>query len=141
MAKSNSSPYKDVLGAIAAAVMAIACLVAAVYHISILHQLERHGVRVEAVVVGFERGAKGSRWAIYQYRTLNDQQITARDLFLQYIKGVDKGQSLRVIYDARDASRVTADLGIWTWQAPAIFLFGFIFLFVLTILVWRHRQT
>ena len=133
--------YKDTAGALAAAILAIACLIAAIYHIKILIDLDRNGIRVHASVVGFERGAKNSKSAIYHYVTESGLEVTARDKFLQYLKRVKKGDSLYVIYDRNDVYTVTADLGIWIWQAPAIFLFGFTFLTILVVLVWHHRAT
>jgi len=67
--------------------------------------------------------------------------VTTRDTFQQYIRGVNRGESVIVIYDRDDIKKVTADLGIWTWQAPAIFLSGFVLLAILAILIWRHRST
>ena len=83
--------YRDTAGAIAAIILAIACLVAAVYHTRVLIDLNHRGVKVTATVVDFDRGSRNSKWAVYLYITRSGQETTARDAFQQYVKGVDKG--------------------------------------------------
>ena len=122
-------------------VLAIACLVAAVYHARVIIELNERGVKASATVVDFHRGARNSKWAIYHYTLPDGQQMTTRDIFQQYVKGVEEGDQVDVIYDRDDTGTVTADLGMWIWQAPAIFGSGFVVLSVLSILIWRHRGT
>ena len=114
---------------------------AAVYHIKILIDLEQTGVSITAVVVDIERGARNSSWAVYNFNTEDGQEVTARDAFQQYVIRVEKWESLYVIYDRNNIETVTADLGIWTWQAPLIFFCGFFFLVILAYLIWRHTKT
>ena len=116
---------KDALGCIAALVIALASLAACLYHVSVLLDLTRNGIRSPAQVVGFERGARNTKWAVYRYSTGTGQTVTARDVFQQYVRRVGKGQAIVVLYDPEEPSRVTADLGPWNWQGPAIFGVGF----------------
>lgn len=136
----QSQKFKDRAGLIAALVLAIACLAAAIYHIRIIVDLQQHGVSTQAIVVDIKHGARNSSWAIYQYSLPDGREIVAKDLFQQYIKQVDRGESVRVLYHRQHVTRVTADLGWWIWQAPVIFLSGFILLAILVDCIWRHRS-
>jgi hypothetical protein len=137
----KSQKFKDIAGFIAAIILSTACLAAATFHINVILDLKHHGVRVNARVVDISRGARNSSWAVYQYAIANGQHTTARDKFQQYIKRVHKGETVWVIYHRNDVETVTADLGIWIWQAPAIFLSGFLLLAVLAFFIWRKRST
>jgi hypothetical protein len=137
----KSQKFKDIAGCIAAIIFSVACLAASTYHIKIILDLKQLGSRADATVVDIERGARNSKWAIYRYLTTDDQDVIARDKFQQYIKRVHKGESVTVMYHKEDVKNVTADLGLWTWQAPVIFLFGFLFLAIIGFLIWRHRAT
>ena len=130
----------DRLGIIACYIMAFASLWAALHQLHILLPLLDEGKRTEAIVVDIKRGAKNSKWAIYQYQAETGKQITSRDQFQMYIIRQHKGDNLIVIYDPENPETVTADLGLWTWQAPAIFLFGFLFLATLGILILQSRH-
>lgn len=140
MKRGLSKQSKDNLGFLAALVLALLCLAGSLYHVRILLELEEHGVKVPALVVGFKRGARNASWSIYQFSISDGNQITAQDKFQQYIRGVEKGETVQVIYDRRDPSLVTADLGLWTWQAPIIFALGFLFLLVIAFLIRRHSK-
>ncbi len=131
---------KDTIGALAAGLFALISAIACAYHVSVLTDLLRDGVRTSAVVVDFERGARNSRWAVYRYAGPSGEPITARDLFLEYIRGVERGENIFVLYDPESPDRVTADLGVWNWQAPAIYGVGFVLLAGLTLAVWIHRS-
>ena len=141
MSYMRTNKSRDIAAFIGVTILAIACLVAAAYHIRVLVDLHQRGVRVEAVVVEIKRGARNSGWAVYRYTPDGGRETIARDKFQLYIKRVKRGQSVNVIYDKNDVKRVTADLGMWTWQAPAIFLFGFAFMAILAFLIWRYRST
>ena len=135
------SPVKisDRTAVIACYILAVTALVAAIYHVQLLLPLLKDGKRAEAVVTGINVGAKNSKRAVYQFATETDKQVTARDLFQMYFIRLHEGDHVSVLYDAADSSRVTADLGLWVWQGPAIFLFGFVFLATLGILVLRFK--
>jgi uncharacterized protein DUF3592 len=124
---------------IACCVLAFASLTGAIYHTLLLLPLLDHGKWVEAVVVGIDNGAKGSKWAVYQFDTDIDQQMTSRDIFQMYFIRLHKGDYITVIYDPNNKRMVTADLGLWNWQGTAIFLFGFVFLASLGVLILRYE--
>ena len=129
----------DRLGIIACYIMAFTSLGAAVYHLHIILPLLDDGIRTEAIVVDIKKGAKNSKWAIYQYQTETGIQLTSRDKFQMYIVRLHKGNHVTVIYDPEKPETVTADLGLWTWQGVVIFMFGFLFLATLGVLILRYK--
>lgn len=137
----RSQRFKDVAGTVAALIIAITSLVAAIYHLRVVLDLKQHGTVVNARVIDIERGARNSKWAVYDYTTESGQKTVARDIFQQYIKRVHPGQDVRVIYLNRETKTVTADLGVWIWQAPVIFFSGFLILGVIAFFIWRARST
>ena len=120
--------------------LAFACLIATIYHIKLLFPLLKHGIRTDAVVTGIDIGAKGSKKAIYRYQVKTGAEINSRDIFQMYVIRLHKGDRVTVIYDPDDATVVTADLGIWVWQGPAIFLFGFVFFTVVGIVILKFKS-
>ena len=124
---------------IACYVLAFASLAGAIYHTQLLLPLLNHGKRTEAVIVSIDKGAKGSKFAIYQFDTDTDQQMTSRDMFQMYFIRLHKGERVTVIYDPNNKRMVTADLGLWNWQGTAIFLFGFVFLASFGVLILRYK--
>lgn len=124
---------------IACYVLAFTSLAGAIYHTQLLLPLLDHGKRAEAVVVAIDKGAKGSKFAIYQFDTDTDQQITSRDMFQMYFIRLHKGEHITAIYDPNNQRMVTADLGLWNWQGTAIFLFGFVFLASFGVLILRYK--
>ena len=124
---------------IACYVLAFTSLAAAIYHTQLLLPLLDNGKRAEAIVVAIDRGAKGSKFAIYQFDTETEQQVTSRDNFQMYFIRLHKGEHVTVIYDPKDTSIITADLGLWNWQGTAIFLFGFVFLASFGVLILRYK--
>lgn len=135
----KTTRVSDRNAAIAAYLLAFVCLVAATYHIKLLLPLLKHGIRTEAVVTGIDVGAKGNKKAIYRYQTKTGAEISSRDIFQLYLIRLHKGDRVTVIYDSDDATVVTADLGLWVWQGPAIFLFGFVFFAALGILILKFK--
>ena len=125
---------------LAAVVLALTSLFAAYYHVKYLQPLLDEGERVTGLVVDIDHGAKGSKWAVYAFHTRDGQSITARDLFQMYFKRLDKGEEIPVLYLPSNPKIVTADLGAWNWQGPAIFLFGFVFLLTAGILILKYRK-
>lgn len=136
----EKNKISDRLGIIACYIMAFTSLGAAFYHLHILLPLLYEGKRTEAIVVDIKRGAKNSKWAIYQYQTETGKQLTSRDQIQMYIIQLHKGDHLNVIYDPENPETITADLGLWTWQAPAIFLSGFLFLVTLGVLIHKNKH-
>lgn len=129
----------DRTAVIACYILAVTSLVAAIYHIQLLLPLLNDGKRAAAVVIGIDVGAKNSKRAVYQFTTETGKQVMARDIFQMYIIRLHKGDHVTVMYDPSDSSRVTADSGLWVWQGPVIFLFGFFFLATFGILILRFK--
>lgn len=128
----------DRYAVIACLVLAIACIAAFIFHVYKLSPLLDHGKRAVAVVTGFHRGVRGSKWAIYRFVTEKGEEISARDLFQMYIIRLDKGDEITVIYDPDNPATVTANFGILIWQGPVIFLSGFVLLTVLGFLIKKY---
>lgn len=126
-------------GLIACYILAFTSLALAVYHSQLLLQLLGDGKRAHAIVAEIKRGAKNSKWAVYQFNTGTGEAVTARDKFPMYIIRLHKGDHVTVIYNPADTGTVTADLGLWIWQGPIIFLFGFIFLAGTGVLILRFK--
>lgn len=124
---------------IACYVLAFTSLAAAIYHTQLLLPLLENGKRAEAIVVGIDRGAKGSKRAIYQFDTETDKQVVSRDKFQMYFIRLHKDDHVTVIYNPNDISIITADLGLWNWQGTVIFLFGFVFLASFGVLILRFK--
>lgn len=135
----KKSRVSDRTAAIAAFVLAFASLYAAIYHIRQLLPLLEAGEQADAIVTEIDRGARNTKWAVYRFEAQDARIITARDLFQLYIRRLHKGDHVTVIYDPSDPDRVTADLGLWVWQGPVIFLSGFVFLAILGILIIRFK--
>lgn len=131
---------KDLAGLIATLVLSFLCLFAAIYHIQKVSLLLKQGEKADARVVDIYRGARNSKWAVYAFQTQLNNKITARDQFQMYIKRMDKGDQVRVIYLPNDPTFVTADLGLWIWQGTVIFIFGFIFLLIIGILILKYSS-
>ena len=74
----------DLAAIIACYVLAFTSLAGAIYHTQLLLPLLDNGKRAEAIVVAIERGAKSSKFAIYQFDTETEQQVTSRDKFQMY---------------------------------------------------------
>lgn len=129
---------RDRVGCIAALILAAICLVAAASQLAIIMDLRANGVATDAQVTGFKIGARNSTWAIYSFKTLTDEAVTAQDRFQQYIRRVQRGDKIRVLYDPDDPTTVTADLGAWIWQGPAIFGSGFVLLVSIAVLIRRQ---
>ena len=125
---------------LAAVVLALTSLFAAYYHVKYLLPFLDEGERVTALVVDIHRGARNSKWAVYTFHTREGQSVTARDLFQMYFKRLHRGEEVPVLYLPSNPKIVTADLGAWNWQGPAIFLFGFIFLLTIGILILGYRK-
>jgi hypothetical protein len=126
-------------GIIACYILALVCLSAAIYQVKLLLPLLKGGRRAEALVIGIDVGVKGGKKAIFQFFTETGRDVTSRDMFDMYIIRLHKGEHVTVVYDPSDTKIVTADLGLWTWQGPAIFFFGFAFLAALGISLQRLK--
>lgn len=99
----------------------------------------KNGKHVEAIVIGIERGFRNSKRAIYQFPVETGKTVTARDIFQMYIIRQHKGDHVTVVYDPSNTDNVTADTGLWIWQGPVIFLFGFVFLVTTGILIFHFK--
>ena len=121
-------------------ILALACLVAAIYSLQNLTPLINEGRRADAVVVAVDLGVKGTRKAVFRFVTDMGDEVVATDTQDMYFVRLHTGEQVGVIYDPVDPTLVTADLGLWVWQGPAIFLFGFVFLMALGLLVPRMKK-
>ena len=135
----KTARVSDRNAALAAYGLAFVCLVAAIYHIKLLLPLLNYGIRAEAVVTGIAVGARGSKKATYRYQTQTGANVRSRDIFQLYVIRLHKGDRVTVIYASDDVTTVTADLGLWVWQGPAIFLFGFVFFTALGIMILKFK--
>lgn len=118
----------DRWGLVACYLLALACLVAAVYNLQMLVPLLNNGRHADAVVVAVDRGVKGAMNAVFQFVTETGTEVVAQDRLDMYFVRMETGEQVTVIYDPSDPTVVTADLGVWVWQGPAVFLLGFILL-------------
>jgi hypothetical protein len=128
------------LGTLRAAILGVACLAAAIYHVSVLVPLLGSGESAPARVTGVHRGARNSKWAEYEFITSAGQTVQARDAIQMYIRRPEPGDRVVVIYDPANPSVVTADLGVWVWQGAIVFFGGFIILFMLLIAIVRRGR-
>ncbi len=141
MLKNSGNNRTTILGVAACFLLGAACLAAAISQARLIHHLVIEGRRAEAMVVGIEKGAKGTRKAVYRFTNDTGETLTLPDAFAFYLVRPHQGDSLTVRYDPSRPRRVTADLGIWTWQGPTIFAGGFILLFALGIILIRTART
>ena len=135
----NSNRRSTVLGIIACYILALACLAGGVYQTHRLLSLVNEGKRADAVVVGIDVGVKGGKRAVLQFVTDAGSTVVTRDLFQMMVFRFDKGEHVTVLYDPSDPGIATIDLGLWTWQQPVFFYFGFVFLGILGLLIARAK--
>ena len=118
-------------GILACYTLALVCLVGGIYTTNLLVPLIKEGKLADAEVVGIDVGAKSSKRAILQFITDTGSTAVSHDMFEMMIFRFNKGDRVTVLYNPLDVSVVTVDLGLWIWQQPVIFFFGFILLSVL----------
>jgi hypothetical protein len=140
MPKETGNKRTAVLGIAACFLLGAACLAAAIFQTRIILHLVREGYRTEAMVVGIDKGTRGAKWAVYRFTTETGATLTIRDAFSMYLVRPHRGESLTVLYDPFRPSRVTSDLGIWTWQGPALFAAGSVFLLALGFMLIRAEE-
>jgi len=122
--------------------LALACLVAAIYELQLLLPLVDRGSRADAEVVAVERGVKGTKKAVYRFVTTGGEDLVTPDRLDMYLVRLHTGERVAVFYDPSDPTLVTADLGLWGWQGPAIFLSGAVFLVALgLVLPWMKKNS
>jgi hypothetical protein len=133
----SSNRRSTILGIIACYILAFACLAGGVYQTHRLLHLANKGKRADAVVVGIDVGVKGSKRAVLRFVTDTGRTAESRDLFQIMVFRFNKGDHVTVLYDPSDPGIATIDLGLWTWQQPVFFYFGFVFLGILGLLIAR----
>jgi len=124
-------------GIAACFILAFICLAGGLYQTRLLLHLTNAGKRADAVVVGIDVGAKGGKRAVLQFVTDTGSTAVSRDQFQMMVFRFHKGDHVTALYDPADPGNVTIDLGLWTWQQPVIFYFGFVFLGILGLLLSR----
>ena len=87
-----------------------------------------------------ERGAKNSRWPVYEFTTDSGAEVRARDINQLMFAPINAGDTVTVYYDPADPSRVTADLGLWTWRGPIIFFSGAALIAGLGAAIWTYGR-
>jgi len=122
-------------GIISCYLLALACLAGSIYQASVLLPLLRYGKRVEGAVVDIQVGVKGGKRAVLQFVTDTGDTVESPDLLEMMLIRFSRDDRVTVIYDPSNTDTATIDLGVWTWQEPAFFLFGFILLAVLGIVL------
>lgn len=128
------------MGLVATAILGLACLVAGTYLAGELRSLSGSGLRAQALVADIERGARNSRWPVYEFSTDSGAKVRARDVNQLMFAPIDAGDTVSVFYDPADPARVTADLGLWTWRGPIVFFAGAALLAALGAAIWIHGR-
>ncbi len=98
-----------------------------------------HGERTQGVILQIKTGAKGSKRAVLKFKTIEEELIETPDFFPLFFEKRKKGEQVTVLYDPRNPKTATIDTGFWLWKIPAFLYFGFVFLFLLTIIIDRNR--
>lgn len=130
----------DRMGLAATAILAIACMGAGTFLLVKILNLTANGLRTEARVVDMERGAKNSKWPVYEFTTEKGIEVRARDLTQRMFAPVELGDTVSVLYDPADPSRAAAELGLWMWRGPVVFFSGSVFLVALGAAIWLHGR-
>jgi len=128
------------LGVYAGFFLALTSLGIAVHETMTITHLLIEGKRADAVIVDIDSGYKRGRKAVLQFTTEADETVTARSLFQMHLIRNHRGDEVTVLYDPADPKVATIDLGIWTWQEPAILYFGFVFLTALSLAMLSLRS-
>ena len=126
-------------GIVACFILASICLAGGIYQTQLLLHLTIEGKRADAVVVGIDVGARGSKRAVLQFVTDTGSTAVSRDQFQMLVFRFHKGDHVTAWYDPADPGIVTIDLGLWTWQQPVFFYLGFVFLGILGLLLPRLK--
>ena len=125
---------------LATTVLTIACFGGGTFLLLKILHLTENGLRAEARVAAIERGAKNSKWPVYEFTTASGLEVRARDITQLMFAPVEMGDSVTVLYDPADPSQVAADLGRWLWRGPAIFFTGSVFCLGLGAAIWIHGR-
>ena len=133
----NPNRRSPIWGIGACFILAFICLAGGIYQTQFLLHLTNEGKRADAVVVGIDVGAKGSKRAVLQFVTDTGSTAVSHDQFQMLAFRFHKGDHVTALYDPADPGIATIDLGLWTWQQPVIFYFGFIFLGILGLFLSR----
>jgi hypothetical protein len=126
-------------GIVACFILAFLCLAGGIYQTRLLLHLTIEGKRADAVVVGIDVGARGSKRAVLQFVTDTGSTAVSRDQFQMLVYRFHKGDHVTAWYDPADPGIVTIDLGLWTWQQPVFFYLGFVLLGILGLLLPRLK--
>lgn len=105
-----------------------------------IKRLLTEGQQTTAHVIGIDKGVKGLKYAVLNYQSYGGADITANDKFPMMFIRHKVNDQVNVIYHSKQNNWVTIDLGLWTWQQPAMFYLGFIILVVLGIVIPRTEN-
>jgi len=125
---------------LATAVLAIVCIGAGTFLLLKILHLTEIGLRAEARVATIERGAKSSKWPVYEFTTAKGLEVRARDITQLMFAPIEMGDRVTVLYDPADPSQVAAELGRWLWRGPAIFFTGSVFCLGLGAAIWIYGR-
>lgn len=125
---------------LATAVLAIVCIVAGTFLLLKILHLTENGLRAEARVAAIERGAKSSKWPVYEFTTAHGLEVRARDITQLMFAPIETGDRVTVLYDPVDPAQVAAELGRWLWRGPAIFFSGAVFFLGLGAAIWIYGR-
>jgi hypothetical protein len=130
------------MGLAATAILAIACIGAGTFLLLNILHLTENGVRAEACVAAIGRGAKSSKWPVYEFTTAKRLEVRARDITQLMFAPIELGDTVTVLYDPANPSLVAADLGRWLCRGPAIFFISFVLCAGLGAAIWiySHRR-
>lgn len=124
----------------ATAILAIACIGAGTFLLLKILHLTENGLRAEARVAAIERGAKSSKWPVYEFTTAKGLEIRARDITQLMFAPIELGDTVTVLYDPANPSLVAGDLGRWLWRGPAIFFIGSVLCAGLGAAIWIYGR-
>lgn len=129
------------LGFFGGLILAFTSLAIGIYQTALLFQLLHRGERAHGVVVGIDVGVKGGRRAVFEFTTESGKLVRSRDFFQMMLIRQSQGDEVVVLYDPSNLKIATIDMGLWTWQQPAVFYFGFVLLLGVTFFLRRWEST
>jgi len=129
------------LGFLGGLILAFTSLAIGIYQTVLLLQLLQKGKRAHGVVIDIDVGVKGGRRAVFEFITESGKLVRSRDFFQMMLIRHRQGGDVVVLYDPSKLKIATIDMGLWTWQQPAVFYFGFFLLLGVTFFLRRWEST
>lgn len=123
----------NTVGALAAFVLALLCFGFAWHIDDAVVQLEKNGLRADAVVTAIDRGAKNAKTPVVRFTTEDGAEIEAKCMFQMLFKRVETGDRVTVLYDPDAPETVMIDHGAWNREAVFFLIFGGCLLLVIAV--------